>query len=195
MRRRSSRCVTEHRHGDIGWHQRRARDHDAVPRLRRPGQQPPDTQRLACVGLVRHRRPQHEGGLPGRVRSDRHLRQLRRRTGCSTGSASPRPGQIVPNQITQRITPWQQANRTRYDAFYVQDQWTLNRLTLQGALRYEHAWSFFPEGMNGLLADSVLRRPGLHAAVGEGRRPATTTSRRAWAWPTTCSATAGRRSR
>ena len=61
----------------------------------------------------------------------------------------------VPNQITQRITPWQQANRTRYDAFYVQDQWTRNRLTLQGALRYEHAWSFFPEGMNGLLADSV----------------------------------------
>ena len=60
----------------------------------------------------------------------------------------------MPNQITQRITPWQQANRTRCDAFYVQDQWTRNRLTLQGALRYEHAWSFFPEGMNGLLADS-----------------------------------------
>ena len=30
----------------------------------------------------------------------------------------------MPNLITQRITPWQQANRTRYDAFYVQDQWT-----------------------------------------------------------------------
>ena len=65
-------------------------------------------------------------------------------------------GEIVPNQITQRITPWQQANRTRYDAFYIQDQWTHNRLTLQGALRYEKAWSFFPEGMNGLLADSVF---------------------------------------
>jgi len=62
----------------------------------------------------------------------------------------------VPDLITQRITPWQQANRTRYDAFYVQDQWTRNRLTLQGALRYEHAWSFFPEGLNGLLADSVF---------------------------------------
>jgi len=65
-------------------------------------------------------------------------------------------GQVVPNQITQRITPWQQANRTRYDAFYIQDQWTHNRLTLQGALRYEHAWSFFPAGLNGLLADSVF---------------------------------------
>ena len=65
----------------------------------------------------------------------------------------------VPNQITQRIRTWQQANRTRYDAFYVQDQWTRNRLTLQGALRYEHAWSFFPEGMNGLLTDSRFGGP------------------------------------
>ncbi len=65
----------------------------------------------------------------------------------------------VPDQITQRITKWQQANRTRWDAFYVQDQWTRNRMTLQGALRYEHAWSFFPEGMNGLLTDSVFGGP------------------------------------
>ena len=65
----------------------------------------------------------------------------------------------VPDQITQRITKWQQANRTRWDAFYVQDQWTRNRLTLQGALRYEHARSFFPEGLNGLLTDSVFGGP------------------------------------
>ena len=62
----------------------------------------------------------------------------------------------VPNQLTQRITPWQQGNRTRYDGFYVQDQWTRGRVTLQGALRYEHAWSFFPEGKSGLLEDSVF---------------------------------------
>jgi hypothetical protein len=65
----------------------------------------------------------------------------------------------VPNQITQRITPWRQANRTRWDAFYVQDQWTRNRLTLQGALRYEKAWSFFPEGLNGLQGDSRFGGP------------------------------------
>jgi hypothetical protein len=64
-----------------------------------------------------------------------------------------------PDLITQRITKWQQANRTRYDAFYLQDQWTRSRLTLQGALRYEHAWSFFPEGLNGLLTDSVFGGP------------------------------------
>jgi hypothetical protein len=62
----------------------------------------------------------------------------------------------VPNQLTQRITPWQQGNRTRYDGFYAQDQYTVKRLTVQGALRYEHAWSFFPEGQSGLLADSAF---------------------------------------
>ena len=77
-------------------------------------------------------------------------------------------GQVVPNQITQRITPWQQANRTRYDAFYVQDQWTLSRLTLQGALRYEHAYSFFPEGMNGLTADSVFGGPAFTLPSAKG---------------------------
>jgi len=77
-------------------------------------------------------------------------------------------GELVPNQITQRITPWQQANRTRYDAFYLQDQWTHNRLTLQGALRYEHAWSFFPEGLNGLLADSVFGGPAFTLPSAKG---------------------------
>src|SRR5688572_878111 len=60
----------------------------------------------------------------------------------------------VPHSITQRVGKWQYANRTRFDAFYVQDQWTVNRLTLQGALRYEHAWSYAPEEMNGLLEAS-----------------------------------------
>ena len=35
--------------------------------------------------------------------------------------------------------------RVRSDAFYAQEQWTLGRMTLQGALRYDHAWSYFPE--------------------------------------------------
>src|SRR5262249_28490422 len=33
----------------------------------------------------------------------------------------------------------------RYDSFYAQEQWTLGRLTMQGALRFDRAWSFFPE--------------------------------------------------
>ena len=35
--------------------------------------------------------------------------------------------------------------RVRADSFYAQDQWTQGRMTLQGALRYDHAWSYFPE--------------------------------------------------
>ena len=56
--------------------------------------------------------------------------------------------------LTMRNGPHRQSNRTRYDGIYVQDQWTHGRLTLQGALRYEHAWSWFPEGENGILADN-----------------------------------------
>jgi hypothetical protein len=63
----------------------------------------------------------------------------------------------LPNRITQRIAPWQDGNRTRYDGFYVQDQFTRNRLTLQGALRYEHAWSYFPEGRSGMV---IIDQPG-----------------------------------
>jgi hypothetical protein len=39
--------------------------------------------------------------------------------------------------------------RTRYNAFYAQEQWTRGRLTLQGALRYDHAWSYSPEQIVG----------------------------------------------
>jgi hypothetical protein len=57
----------------------------------------------------------------------------------------------VPNQLTQRLGPTLTSNRTVPDAFFVQDQWTRARLTLQGGLRYEHVRSFFPEGENGVI--------------------------------------------
>ena len=58
----------------------------------------------------------------------------------------------VPNQLSQRVGPTQVSDRVRFDAFYIQDQWTRNRLTLQGALRYEKAWSWAPADENGILA-------------------------------------------
>ncbi len=57
----------------------------------------------------------------------------------------------VPNQLSQRVGPNQVSDRVRYDGFYVQDQWTRSRLTLQGALRFETASSWAPEGENGIL--------------------------------------------
>src|SRR5688572_2230586 len=50
----------------------------------------------------------------------------------------------VPNQLTMTINQFPVRQRVRSDAFYVQEQWTLGRMTLQGALRYDHAWSYFP---------------------------------------------------
>ena len=55
----------------------------------------------------------------------------------------------VPDQITMTITQYPIRQRVRYDAFYLQDQWTLGRVTFQGALRYDHAWSYFPEAQVG----------------------------------------------
>jgi len=51
----------------------------------------------------------------------------------------------VPNQITMDLNPFSIYGRTRYEALYAQEQWTVGRITLQGAARYEHAWSYFPE--------------------------------------------------
>jgi hypothetical protein len=50
----------------------------------------------------------------------------------------------VPNQLTQRLADYRTDSRTRYDAVYVQDQWTRGQMTLQGALRYDYARSYYP---------------------------------------------------
>jgi hypothetical protein len=59
-------------------------------------------------------------------------------------------GNGVPNQFTMRLGPREQSNRSNYYAIYAQDSWTLRRFTIQGALRYEHATSFFPAEGNGI---------------------------------------------
>jgi hypothetical protein len=51
----------------------------------------------------------------------------------------------VPNQLTYDLKPYSAHGDTRNDALYAQEQWTLDRLTLQGAIRFDHAWSYFPE--------------------------------------------------
>jgi hypothetical protein len=51
----------------------------------------------------------------------------------------------VPNQLTETINQFSVKQRVRTTSFYAQDAWTFNRITLQGALRFDHAWSYFPE--------------------------------------------------
>jgi hypothetical protein len=56
-----------------------------------------------------------------------------------------RVNNAIPDQITMSISAFGIHQRVRSDAFYAQEQWTRGRMTLQGALRYDHAWSYFPE--------------------------------------------------
>jgi hypothetical protein len=74
----------------------------------------------------------------GTVRTNQHLMAYRFNNG-------------VPNQFTFRLPNWQTSNRTMVHSVYVQDQWTRGQLTLQGALRFDHAHSWSPAEGNGTM--------------------------------------------
>jgi len=72
----------------------------------------------------------------------------------------------VPISLTQSLLPYTTSYRTRNMAFYVQDQWKLGRMTLQGALRFDRNWSFSPEqqiGPTNFLATPITfpQTPGV----------------------------------
>jgi hypothetical protein len=54
-----------------------------------------------------------------------------------------------PNQLTQSISPWVNDARAGWKAVFVQEQWTWRQLTLQGAVRFDRAYSWFPEQQEG----------------------------------------------
>ena len=60
----------------------------------------------------------------------------------------------IPNQFTFRLPQFQTADRTRVTALYAQDTWTHDRLTLQGAVRFDLASSFSPAEHNGTSVTS-----------------------------------------
>ena len=49
----------------------------------------------------------------------------------------------VPNGVTETALPMELHQRTRLHALFAQEQWTIHRLTLQGALRFDRSWSYF----------------------------------------------------
>ena len=55
----------------------------------------------------------------------------------------------VPNQLTQSISPWVNNARAAWDGLFAQEQWTRDRLTLQGAVRFDRARSWFPAQQEG----------------------------------------------
>jgi len=51
----------------------------------------------------------------------------------------------VPNQLQMSLSPYQNDGRAGWHAGFVQEQWSHGKLTLQGALRFDVASSWFPE--------------------------------------------------
>ena len=49
-----------------------------------------------------------------------------------------------PSQLTQSLRVFNQKDRVRWNAVYVEDQWTRGRMTMQGALRFDSARSYSP---------------------------------------------------
>jgi len=65
----------------------------------------------------------------------------------------------IPNQLTESIGPWVNNARAGWDAVFAQDTWTRNRLTLQGAVRFDTSRSWFPaqqEGPSRFLPTPIL---------------------------------------
>ena len=54
------------------------------------------------------------------------------------------PFGLFPISIQEYINPYIVNARGMQASLFAQDQWTLGRLTLQGALRFDHPWSWFP---------------------------------------------------
>ena len=51
---------------------------------------------------------------------------------------------------------WDTTDHTMTGALFVQDQWTLGKLTIQGAIRYDRAWSWAPAEGNGTTETSIF---------------------------------------
>src|SRR5688572_26465004 len=52
---------------------------------------------------------------------------------------------FFPISLAQYVNPYNVNARAMQTSLFAQDQWTLGRLTLQGALRWDRPWSWFPE--------------------------------------------------
>ena len=79
--------------------------------------------------------------------------------------------QGVPNAVSYYLPDFGRRTITKTNSFFVQDSWTIDRLTLQGALRYDRATSYAPVELNGTTNTSFLnpspiiieRTPGVDA--------------------------------
>ncbi|HXH24238.1 MAG TPA: TonB-dependent receptor [Vicinamibacterales bacterium] len=77
----------------------------------------------------------------------------------------------VPNAVSYYLPDFGRRTVTEQHGVFIQDSWTIGRVTLQGALRYDRASSFAPSELNGTTNTSFLnpnpitieRTPGVDA--------------------------------
>ena len=72
-----------------------------------------------------------------------------RRSNMAPNNMDFRVNNGVPNQITMYVNQFQQDLWMRDDGYFAQEQWTHKRLTLQGAVRLDHALSWAPDQQEG----------------------------------------------
>jgi hypothetical protein len=96
--------------------------------------------------------------------------------------------------FTVGLQDWSTSDVTESAAIYGQDTWTHKRLTVQGALRFDRAWSFSPADHNGTTTITPYNTAAITFERTVGVNSYKDFSPRVGA-RTTCSATARRRSR
>jgi len=69
--------------------------------------------------------------------------------GTNTQNLAYRVNNGIPNQLTELVGPWVNNGDGGWHAFFAQEQWTHNRLTLQGALRFDRSTSWYPAQTEG----------------------------------------------
>jgi hypothetical protein len=92
----------------------------------------------------------------GRVPNHTQLRYTFNASAPATASCTTQGGnRLCPIAVSYFLAPrWDQHDRTMTAGLYAQDQWTIGRLTLQGGLRYDRAWSWAPAEGNGTTGTS-----------------------------------------
>ena len=92
----------------------------------------------------------------GRVPNHEQLRYTFNSSAPATAACTIQGGnRLCPVSVSYFLSPrWDQHDNTQTMSFYAQDQWTVGRLTLQGGLRYDRAWSWAPAEGNGTTQTS-----------------------------------------
>jgi hypothetical protein len=76
--------------------------------------------------------------------------------------------QGIPNAVTYRLPDFGHRTITNLQSAFVQDSWTHDRLTLQGALRWDHVSSYSPVEGNGTTRTSQFNAAAISFPVVQG---------------------------